>query len=409
MRRASLWVAAPLLLAGCWNFDDAYFQFCDGGRCVVIVSDAGGDGGFVALDGSVDGGFEVDAGRDSGMLFDAGSVDASVDAGEVDSGMNEVDSGMPTIDAGRPDSGVLDAGVVDAGVFDAGRIDAGPVDAGCRGYGQACGGGDCCAKSDAGISMACGRNNLCDEYAPDCRESGFDCTTPDACCGRRCESGRCAICMGQGEGLCTKATDCCPGYSCKANNICTYAGTGMPLGDRCYSASVCDSSMGAVYCDPRDAGPNDGVCKLADTCDGLGVTGTNCCPGLDAGANGKCCLDRGSWSNYASNCCSGESIGNRCTDTVTAYSGERCFSGGQCAGNNICNPVGLVCTGHLCMPQGLNLFFGCCNTTSTKACRFPDGRSCLLVGGTTNDANNCCSGITTGLPPNLVCTEIAFY
>lgn len=67
----------------------------------------------------LDGGTEVDAGRDASVAFDAGSTDAGTDAG--------VDAG---VDAGRPDAGIdagFDAGPPqDAGFFT--QLDAGPGD-----------------------------------------------------------------------------------------------------------------------------------------------------------------------------------------------------------------------------------------------------------------------------------------
>ena len=395
-RRA--WALGLMMLGtACWNFDGAYEAFCDAGHCVEVAVDSG-----VTLDGGrTDAGPRVDAGSVDGGARDGGSSDAGggvPDASTVDAGPDPVDAGNPPLDSGTP---VVDAG----GPRDSGAaVDAGPPP--CRGWGTGCTGGDCCAISDAGVRMACSRNNLCQEYAPDCRESGFDCTSGPECCGQRCESGRCAICSAQ-NGTCTKATDCCPGLSCAADGHCTYAGTGMSDGDRCYSSGVCNSK----WCDPSGATPNDGICKLPGSCGGVGsVNIANCCTGLDAGSNGKCCHDNGNWCGFGSDCCSGNCIGLRCSPKPYGDIGERCFSGAQCAGAlTLCEPVGLTCTLRICLPPGLNLFSGCCTKVSPDACRFADGSSCMTVSASVGSASQCCIGTTTGTSGNLKCTELNFF
>ncbi len=289
-----------------------------------------------------------------------------------------------------------DAGIADSGI----TPDAGP--AACKGWGQSCTGGDCCARSDAGVLQACSRNNLCQEYAADCKESGFDCQGNHECCGENCVGGRCAICQPQG-GPCEKATDCCPEYSCAADKRCTYASTRLPDGDRCSSSGQCLNG----FCNPADAGPHDGVCTMPVTCAPLNsVNIANCCPGLVGDGGSTCCEPDQSWCEYDSDCCSGSCLGRRCIRATSAYIGDRCSVDPNCAGLiSFCDPTGLTCSERLCLPAGKNKYTGCCSVTFGSGCRFSDGSSCLLGNAPTADANACC----TGLLSNGKCTIVNFY
>lgn len=102
MRRSRLvvLVAATAALVACYDFDTAYGDYCDAGRC---------DGG--ATGGGAGGGATDDAGAGGGGVTD----DAGAGAG----------GGGATDDAGVEDAGTDDAGTDDAGVDDAG------TDAGC--------------------------------------------------------------------------------------------------------------------------------------------------------------------------------------------------------------------------------------------------------------------------------------
>ena len=313
----------------------------------------------------------------------------SIRARVTDSGTGVVDSGM-----GGADSGT---GVGDSGVS---VVDAGPPP--CRGWGQRCAGADCCPYSDAGVLQACSRNNLCQEYAADCKESGFSCEGDQECCGEKCMGGRCAICQPQ-DGPCTKATDCCPGYTCAADQHCTYAATRVPDGARCQNTGQCTNG----FCDPTDAGPHDGLCKTAVGCGALNSTDiTNCCPGLVGDGGSTCCQPDKDWCEYNSDCCSGTCLGRRCTRATTGYIGDRCWSAPECAGLlPICDSVGLTCTDRLCLPQGLNLFSGCCRLDYGKSCRFDDGSVCSTSGAMTAQANTCCSGVLN----NGKCTDVTLY
>jgi hypothetical protein len=376
MRVQQLGLIALLVLSGCWNFDDVYSMYCDGGHCVLVPVDAG--------QGTTDGG--VAASGDGGSL---GSRDAGltvVDAG-IDAGLTVVDAGSNASDAG---GAAVDAGVapVDAGASpaDAGtKADAGVT---CLGWGSSCAGQDCCATSDAGIRMACSRNNLCQEYAPDCRETGFDCTGNSQCCNSRCEAGRCAVCQNQ-AGPCSAATDCCPGYSCGADKKCTYAATLLADGARCNSSGFCQNK----FCDLADAGPHDGICTQPTTCSPLGsaLSGV-CCPGLET-VGSNCCLPTDAWCEYGSDCCTGNCLGRRCSAASSAGIGERCLGASQCLGLlTICDPVGFTCSERLCLPIGKNLFSGCCTLISADVCRFDNGSSCLVGGAGSTDRTACCSG-----------------
>ncbi len=360
-------LAALLGLSACLNFDDAYSMFCDGGRCGTAATDGGPrlDSGVMAADS----GTRADGGPDAGSAAS-------------DAGSSATDAGPAATDAG---SAKTDAG-------------ASP----CRAWGQSCTGGDCCAVSDAGVLQACGRNNLCQEYAADCKESGFDCTANHDCCGESCVSGRCAVCQPQ-DGPCTKATDCCPGYSCAATGLCTYAPTRLPDGDRCNSSGQCTNG----FCDPADGGPHNGICKTAPGCGNLGSTAVNnCCEGLVGDAGNKCCQSDKDWCEYDSDCCSGSCLGRRCTRATSAALGDRCWSAPECAGLlPICNPVGLTCTEHICLPAGVNLFSGCCGLQFSGGCRFPDGSSCGMGGVLNSNPSTCCSGQTS----SGKCTNVTYF
>ncbi len=401
------WAVAVVVVAGltsCWNFDEAYLEYCDAGHCVTAAGDAGRpDAGVKADAGGSDAATPSDAGsldagtaNDSGTLTDAGAPDDSGVPGDAGQG---VDSGVAPFDGGTVDAGTPDAGSVDAGV-DAGS----KVDAGCRPYGEACGGFDCCSLSDAGVRMACSRNNLCQEYAPDCREMGFDCTDAGQCCNNKCVAGRCATCLGQDQGTCTAASDCCPGYTCGSDGTCTSATTRVDDGNRCPSAGYCTNG----YC--AKTAPHDGVCTAPTSCSPLASSmTTNCCPGLDAGAT--CCLLDAEWCNYDSDCCSGNCIGMRCTAKSSASLGERCWSGAQCTGSlTVCDPVGFVCSTRLCLPFGKNPYWGCCSwSTLPGSCVFSDGGSCLTAFAPATSASQCCSGAVMGTVGNYKCTDATFY
>lgn len=88
-------VCTLLLLAAtaCWNFDDAYRDYCASGRCAERIDAGAGDAGTLS-------------GRDAGP---SGSTDG----------------GAPGGDAGRSDAGQADAGQADAGSADAGGSIAG--------------------------------------------------------------------------------------------------------------------------------------------------------------------------------------------------------------------------------------------------------------------------------------------
>jgi hypothetical protein len=344
-------VGAVLALGtGCFNFESAYQSYCDGGRCVGTTGGGSNTGGGSTATG---GGNATGGGSSTG----GGAATGGGSAG-----------GGAATGGGSAGGG-------------AGR------DAGCLGYGATCTAeGDCCATSDAGLPMACSRNNYCQDVAPDCRNEAFTCSRPEQCCSHTCTNGKCAACGSAGDS-CTSAATCCAGSACVAGKCSDSLGAAN--GERCQGSDICQSE----WCDARDAGSNDGVCTDPGTaCTPAGVAATTlaCCPGLTQGAT--CCMPDLTWCYHGSECCSGECWNGRCGPQPGTHG--RCDNSANCTGRiNLCDPVNSICTNRWCLPAGLNAFSGCCRWASDSSpCVFADGGVCLLPGIQTSNAASCCSG-----------------
>ncbi len=359
MKRLSVALVA-LSFSACFDFDKAYDAFCDGGRCSGGADASGG-----------------------GM-----QADASIDSG---------------VDSGAQDSGTADAGSGDSGAPDSGATDAGPS---CGVWGSTCSGlGQCCATSDAGLPMTCGRSNYCLETPTDCKQGLAVCSGNSECCTNRCENGRCTVQgLGSSSQACLTGADCAAGYNCDATGHCANDAT---LGNQCNNSDSCESS--SLWCDLRpDAGPHTGICTDTDgglpgggACGALRSPDTaNCCPGLEAVTSGPmqgCRQSLGSWCYYNDSCASGYCRGWRCVANNTVPPGGRCTYSDDCGTGYFCDPTTAACVKRWCLPPGLNAYSGCCNLTISGLCVFADNTSCVIGNVTETNSARCCSGaIDTG-------------
>ncbi len=357
--KRTLLLATFVLGAGCFNFEAAYQNYCDGGRCTA--TGGGGGGGTHTGGGSSFGG-----GEGGGVATGGGSGSTG---GGVATGGGQGTGGGTATGGGS------------------GR------DAGCLGYGATCSTeGECCAAGDGGLPLACSRNNYCQDVAPDCRNEGYTCSGDGQCCSQKCSSGRCAACGADGDS-CTSAANCCAGSAC-VSGLCS-SSNGAANGARCQGSDICQSE----WCDARDAGPNDGVCTdpnaTGNACTPAGVAATTlaCCAGLTQGTT--CCMPDQTWCYHDTECCSGNCYGGRCGPQPGR--GHRCESSGNCLGENLCDPVNGICENRWCLPAGRNLYTGCCKWLNYPGpCIFPDAGSCLIPGTPTSNAASCCSGTISG-------------
>lgn len=380
------------LLTGCFDFDGAWNTYCKTSDCINPVTDAGL-------------GTNRDAGSsDAGDPSDAGG---SYDAGDPSDAGGSSDAGAPS-DAGSPsDAG----GSSDAG----GGSDGGG--ASCLGFGALCSvEGQCCETSDAGLPMACSRNNWCQDTARDCRNDGFTCSRDEQCCNGVCSGGRCALSAAPAE-ACENGRQCNPWYttySCAFDGgsvgTCTSA---RETGSSCASAAFCASGL----CDATgDGGVFSASCQTPAGCTPLkqSPTEAGCCAGLvevsDAGYGvAKCLLPDDAWCQYGSECASGDCYGYRCRSGQPSR-GDRCHMTANCAGaTNYCDPVNGICTNRWCLPPGLNAYAGCCAITSTHVCSFSDAGACYLPGFQTSTATQCCSGRTFSSGGTTYCDGVQFF
>lgn len=371
-------VSLVLFATGCFDFDAAYKKYCEGGKC----SDAGSGGGAGGGTGGGVGGGSGGGGDDGGAGGGVGGGSGGGAGGGAGGGGGGGSGGGSGLDAG------LDAG-----------MDAG-VDAGCLGWGKSCSAeGQCCATSDAGLPMACGRANYCQDMATDCREGGASCSGDGQCCTGKCDTGRCTVCGMSGDS-CTTGTDCCVGYVCQGGQC---SGSTGSVGARCSSSEVCTDH----WCDPTDAGmANDGVCRMPAACGGSGSTMISaCCAGLTSDG-AKCCMPDGAFCYYSTDCCGGSCLGGRCSTMSQGPSGARCFNSNYCLGRNLCDPSNGICMNRWCLPPGLNPYTGCCRwQTYPGLCYFEDGGTCLIPGSPTANPAQCCGGLAS----SGYCTSVQLF
>ena len=186
-------------------------------------------GGVDETDGAV----EVDAGPDAGAAADGGADAGDLDAGDSDAGdLDAGDSDAGDSDAGDSDAGNLDAGNSDAGDLDAGDLDAGDSDAGDSDAGD----------SDGGVD---GGGALCDAVA----------------CAARGEI-RC-----DGDTL-VEVVGACAGDTCRVTTTRTEC-TGATAA-RCFSDNTYENDSG--FCDDSGATPVCGTHTLSGSC-GVGSCG----------------------------------------------------------------------------------------------------------------------------------------
>jgi hypothetical protein len=369
-RLALVWCA--VFLSACFDFDKAYQNYCDGGRCNPVSTGGGSSGGGTVV---------------------AGGGSMSTGGGLVSTG-GGVSSGGGTSAGGGTAAGGSAAGGLAAG---GGSVSSGGGVAGCSPWGSTCTGeGECCDKSDAGLSMACARNNYCLEV-PDCRGGMTSCATNDQCCSNRCDAdaGRCT--SRSTSEACITGADCIEGYMCLAGT-CTSANS--TVGAFCNTSDSCRESTN--WCDMADAGPHNGVCvsPVANSCTVLNSSLSNtCCEGLVNVSGVGCRLSLGSWCYYSSACASNNCVGDRCTAQDTVPLGSRCNYGNDCKNpSTYCDPATLTCVTRICIPPQLNIgvFSGCCTVSypgNIGICRFADAGSCLIGGElSVGNPGACCSG-----------------
>ncbi|MBI3184783.1 MAG: hypothetical protein HYZ28_21815 [Myxococcales bacterium] len=362
--------SSMLLQAGCFNFDQAYENYCAAKGC-----DGGGYGGGAGGGG----GGGAGGGEGGGAGGGGGGGGTAGDAG--------------------------DGGGGDAGVGGDAGADAGPLrfGASCSDYGQ------CADPDDAGMAMGCSRFDICQPRPAECHEDGYHCSQYSQCCSGRCVGGRCSVCSAPStSAVCTQAVDCCFffGSACGVGDRCVSSSAAGADGQHCASADFCSSAR----CELADAGPPPtGRCAADDGgCAIIGATpgSAGCCAGTVLSGS-TCCLPDGSYCYYSSSCCSGNCTGGRCLPSGAGGAlGDRCLSGSECGGQLLCDPVSRTCTNRWCMGGG-SLYPGCCRFTLWNGlCVFPDGGSCGNPGSTCTGNAQCCGGTCK---TNGLCDSILFW
>ncbi|NYZ60263.1 hypothetical protein H0O01_01035 [Candidatus Micrarchaeota archaeon] len=176
---------------------------------------------------------------------------------------------------------------------------------GCSGQGQTCAYGQisCCEGyecMDGRCVTPCEQNGGTCAYDSDCCQGSWckdgkcssECTATEGgsclagrkecCAGMSCSNSRCVVPCKR-EGSCEKTSDCCDGYYCSENKVCTRSTTTCATSGSCaVGAAVC---CDGYYC-------NDNlVCMPEQTCGGYGTYCTStadCCSPYYCGQTMTC-------------------------------------------------------------------------------------------------------------------------
>ncbi|MFH1222056.1 MAG: hypothetical protein V1492_03150 [Candidatus Micrarchaeota archaeon] len=233
-------------------------------------------------------------------------------------------------------------------------------------YGNCCEGYQC-------VSGYCSREGTCVQNEQMCGAGPTNLATAmvmnygNCCNGSQCINGVCgASCKKSGQ--CSGQSDCCSGYYCSDNMVCTPA-------QQCAGTSQ--------YC---------GV--DSDCCSGLFC--------LNSACNSQRCLDNGNKCSASKDCCSGlcrdgvciqacKTTGS-CTSTADCCSGYYCSDNLVCTKTQTCGDTGATCspTANTCC-SGLSCVNGICGS-----------QTCKTSGGSCKSSTECCSNYYCSA--NYVCT-----
>ncbi len=250
---------------------------------------------------------------------------------------------------------------------------------------------------------------------PGCTSDGLACTSASACCGGRCESGKCtplsAKCHTLGN-TCTAGGECCSTFCNKG--ICSNPSYCVQTGDACSAAATCCSGTcniptgstfgvcgpppsGSAYC----SGVDGTVCTdcnecCSRVCAPYGLTGVNICQPAEG------CHVVGDLCRKNADCCGSEGTGLPGAGNVVCEIAAGATLG-ICRNPTSCNPEGAVChykSAAVCGTSsaradccdGLGAKSGVCRPDKLGVPRCYGGEPCHKVGDTCADSSGCCDG-----------------